>query len=208
MVSRFDYRTRLYPEDMKSCWVIILVAIACSPQDDKTPRVSKEPISVRGWIADVERPAAAAYPTRETEAARKVQLFQATNVWVDNAPYVSGGVAENGAFILLDVPPGNTTITFSAPGAAAARLVLQNVPGNADVFVPGLVLRPSSVSILDPKAVQVRMAAHVSKPELTAGKATVAGVVIPIINTPYSAMTDRHDYPNPPGTFAPLATVR
>jgi hypothetical protein len=192
---------------MKSFWVMILIAIGCTPEQN-TPRVSRDPISVRGWILDVERPATAAYPTKETEDARRVELFQATNVWVDNAPYVSGGVAENGAFILLDVPPGNPTITFSAPGAPAARLVLQNVPGNADVIIPGIVLRQDSVALADPKAVQVRMAARVSKPEQTSATAIVAGTPVPITNTPYSAMTDRHDYPNPPGAFAPLATVR
>jgi hypothetical protein len=198
---------RLYPEPMKSCWVMVLIAMGCSAEQS-APRVSRDPISVRGWIMDVERPVTAAYPTRETEAARRVQLFQATNVWVDNAPYVSGGVAENGAFILLDVPPGNPTITFSAPGAPAAKLVLQNVPGNADLIIPGIVLRRDSVALTDPKAVQVRMAAHISNPQVTAATVIVAGTPVPITNTPYSAMTDRHDFPNPPGTFAPLATVR
>jgi len=144
----------------------------------------------------------------ETEIARKMQLFQATNVWIENAPYVSGGVAENGSFLLLDVPPGNLTITFSAPGAPAARLVLQNVPGNADVFIPGLILRRDSVGLLDPKAVQVRMAASVPKPVPTSARALIAGVPIAVTNTPFAAMNDRHDYPNPPGDMAPLATVR
>ena len=192
---------------MKSCWLLLLAAIACSP-DSNVPRVSREPISVRGWIYDVERPTPAAYPTRETEAARRVQLFQATNIWVDNAPYVSGGVAENGAFILLDVPPGNPTITFSAPGAPAAKLELQNIPGNADVFVPGIVLRNNSLVVADPKSIQVRMAARVSKPAPTGANAVVAGATVPVMNTPLAAMSDRHDYPNPPGAPVPLATVR
>lgn len=187
---------------------VLLLLAACGGHEAPQPRVSAEPISVRGWIADVDEPANAPYRTRETEIVRKMQLFRSTNVWIENAPYVSGGVAENGSFLLLDVPPGNLTITFSAPGAPAARLVLQNVPGNADVFVPGLVLRRDSVALLDPKLVQVRMAAHVSKPSPTGAKAVIAGTTVAVTNTPYNAMTDRHDYPNPPGDMTPLATVR
>ena len=192
---------------MKCWWVLILAVTGCA-QEAGTPHVSKEPISVRGWIADVEHPQAASFPTKETEDARKAQLFQATNVWVDNAPYVSGGVAENGAFILLDVPPGNTTVVFSAPGAPSAKLVLQNIPGNADVFVPGVILRANDVTVVDPKAVQVRMAMHVTRPTPSGVSSSVAGIPVPVVNTPLTAMTDRHDYPTPPGTFRPLARVR
>ena len=193
---------------MRAAPILLILLAACGNPDPNAPHVSKEPMSVRGWIADVEQPPNALYRMKETEDARRIQLFQSTNVWVDNAPYVSGGVAENGSFLLLDVPPGNITIEFSAPGAASAKLVLRNVPGNADVFVPGVVLRNGTVALLDPKAVQVRMAAHVDKPSPTGAKCVVAGATIPVMNTPFSAMTDRHDYPNPPGTLHPLATVR
>jgi hypothetical protein len=184
-----------------------LVIAACTKPDANTPRVSKEPISVRGWIADVEGPRAA-FQTPETEAARKLQIFQAVTVWVDNAPYVSGGVAENGSFILLDVPPGNTTITFTAPGAPAARLVLENIPGHADVLVPAMLLKADSVAFLEPKNVQVRLAAKISKPAPTGRIAHVGGLAVPVINTPIAAMSDRHEYPTPPGGPSPLATVK
>ena len=186
---------------------LILLA-ACGSPDANTPRVSKEPLSVRGWITDVEQPPNAPFRTKETEAARRIALFQSANLWVDNAPYVSGGVAPNGSFILLDVPPGNITIEFSAQGAQSAKLVLQNIPGDADVFVPGLILRNGNVAVLDPKAIQVRMAARVAKPAPTGRTAIVAGVTVPVMNTPLAQMSDRHDYPNPPGTLTPLATVR
>src|SRR5712691_7349678 len=121
-----------------------LVISACGPSEPVGPLLSKEPISVRGWIVDVEGAASSSYQTVETEAFRKSQLFQTMNVWVDNAPFVSGGVAETGAFLLLDVPPGNVTVVFSTAGAPAAKLVLQNIPGNADVFVPAILLRRDS----------------------------------------------------------------
>src|SRR5437868_14434802 len=92
----------------------------CGGQSSPAPALSRAPISVRGWIADVEHPADGATRTVEAEMARRAQLFQSTSVFVENAPYVSGGVAENGSFVLLDVPPGNTRIAFTAPGAPEA----------------------------------------------------------------------------------------
>jgi hypothetical protein len=173
------------------------------------PRVSKEPISVRGWIVDVEGGPNAPFRTAETEAARKQHLFQAAYVEVVNAPYVSGGIAENGSFILLDVPPGKVTIVFSAPGAQAARLDMENVPGNADIYLPALLLKPASVELTDPAAVKVRLAARVETPQPAGLTAVVAGKRFPVVNTPIAQMADRHDYPTPPSLgVAPLATVK
>jgi hypothetical protein len=187
-----------------------LAAIACGPSNTGGPVVSREPISVRGWVTDVEGGSSSSFRTVETEAARKFQLFKATSVWVDNAPYVSGGVQENGSFLLLDVPPGNVTINFAAPGAPDAKLVLQNVPGNADVYVPGLILKKNGVDFTDPAAVQVRVAARIDKPRVTAQKAIIAGRPIPIVESPLAQLTDRHEFPTPPGggAGAPLATVK
>lgn len=187
--------------------LLLLLVIACGPSNPNAPRVSKEPTSVRGWIVDVAGAPRAPFQTPETDVVRRIQLFKATNIWVDNAPYVSGGVAENGAFLLLDVPPGNITVTFSAPGAQNARLVLQNIPGNADVFVPSIVLKPDGVQLLDPKAVQVRLAAQVDKPTPTRLTAIVAGLAVPVMNTPIGQLVDRHEYPVPVG-FRPVATVK
>jgi hypothetical protein len=171
--------------------------------------LSKVPISVRGWIADVERPAGDdSIRTIETEMARRAELFGATTVWVENAPYVSGGVAENGSFVLLDVPPGNVTITFTAPGVEAAALTLENIPGTADVLIPGLELKRSGVTLADPTAVRIRLASRAVDQARPTGKtALVAGQAVPVVETPLSQMTDRRDFPPPPN-FAPVATVR
>ena len=185
----------------------LLLLLACGQPSG--PVVSKEPISVRGWIVDDEGWPIPPFHTVETEAARKMQIFQSTSVWVDGAPYVSGGVQENGAFLLLDVPPGNVIITFSAPGAPESKLVFRNIPGNADVFVPSLLLKKVGVQLLDPAGVKVRMAAHVDKPQPTRQFAIVAGLKVPVVDTPYAQMDDRHDFPVPPaGGPAPLAIVR
>jgi hypothetical protein len=189
--------------------LVLLIAACSDPSQPSSPGVSKEPISVRGWIIDVDGGEnAAAFHSIETESERKTSLFHQTNVWVENAPYVSGGVAETGAFLLLDVPPGNLTITFTAPGAPAAHLVLADIPGNADVFVPAMLLKKGSVALLDPKSVTVRMAAHIDKAVPSGQFAIVAGERIAVMNTPIAQMSDRHDYPMAPATLRPLATVK
>ncbi|HEY8132392.1 MAG TPA: hypothetical protein VII12_10910 [Thermoanaerobaculia bacterium] len=187
---------------------LTLVITACSDSNPNGPRVSKEPISVRGWIVDVAGSPTVPYQTPETEAVRRTQLFQSIGVWVDNAPYVSGGIAENGSFILLDVPPGNTTITFTPPGGTGARLILENIPGNADVLIPAMLLKGDSVELLEPTNVKVRLTAKVDRPTPSGLTARVAGLAVPVLKLPIAAMTDRQDYPHPPEGLKPLATFK
>jgi hypothetical protein len=188
---------------------LLILAAACGGPEPGTPVVSKDPISVRGWILDVDQGESSTYKTVETEAARKAALYQSTNIWVDNAPYVSGGVAPTGSFLLLDVPPGTAVIELTPPDSPTARLRMENIPGNADVFLPALIIRKDQVVLADPKAVKVRVAVRVDKAAPSGAFATIGGQRIPIINTPIAEMTDRHDYPTPPnGGTAPLATVK
>ena len=186
----------------------ILALVACGGGETPSTRqqLSKNPLSVRGWIADIERASRGDIQTPETEGARLLQTFQATNIWIDGVTFVSGGVAETGAFILLDVPPGNVTISFNAPGAEDARLVLQDVPGNADVFVPALMLKRGGSTTLQPEGIRVRIPASVDKPRDTGRKAIVAGVTVPIFEAPFSAFGDRRDYPE--RGVRPLAIVK
>jgi len=192
----------------RSALFLALIVLSCSKESTQRPTfaaLSKDPTSVRGWIADVEtRSSGEVYRTTETEAARRAAMFQAANVWIDNAPYVSGGIAENGAFVLLDVPPGDVIISFSTPTIPLARLPLMKIPGNADVLVPGLILKlDGSVGVEDPKALKVRV--PVKLPPM---KTTVAGVPVEPTQVPIQAMVDRHDYLMPPPTIAPVATVK
>lgn len=190
-------------------WVPLLllafVALGCEEPLPGSIPLSKEPISVRGWIADVE--GATKSPIPQVEAARRLELFQQVYVEVANAPYVSGGIGENGSFLLLDVPPGNATITFMAPGAPAARLVLQNVPGNADVLIPALLLKPSGVALLDPGAVVVRLAGKDREHRKTGLLVSVAGTKVPVIEVPLGELADRRDHPNPPAAVSGVVPV-
>lgn len=185
-----------------------LVALASCGGGEKSATVyemSNEPVSVRGWILDVKGAQHAESP--ELEIARRAQLFQSSSVWVENAQYASGGIAENGAFIVLDVPPNTATLGFNAPGAETAQLVFKDVPGSAEVFVPDLILQNGGATVLDPKKIQVRLPASVDKARPTGRNAIIAGYSVPIVETPLNEMANRRDYPNPPG-YRPVAVVK
>lgn len=186
---------------------LVFLSVACGGEqsDDSVYSLSRKPVSVRGWITDVKGATRAENP--DIEIARRTELFTSSSVWVENSQYASGGIAENGAFIILDVPPGSATIGFNAPGAENARIVLQNVPGTADVIIPDVVLEPGGATVLDPKAIQVRLPAEVEQPRPTGKTAMVNNYVVPIIETPLGQMRDRREYPNP-GGFRPVATVK
>jgi hypothetical protein len=188
---------------MKRAFLIALtVALAsCGGSENKpaAPVMAKNPLSVRGWILDIEGGGAGTEKTVETEVARLTQMFEATNIWIDNAPFVSGGVAETGAFILLDVPPGNVTISFNAPGAETARLTLQNIPGSADVIIPGVLLKPNGSTIPNPAGIRVRIPGRIAAPRPTGAKAIVGGHEVPVTEEPLSAFNDRRDYPDTGG---------
>ena len=192
----------------RSLFTLVLAALAACGGGEKKSSVydmSRQPVSVRGWIADVKGAKHSDIP--DVEIARRTQLFQSSSVWVENTEYASGGIAENGAFIILDVPPLNATVGFNAPGAETAKLLLKDVPGTADVFIPDVLLEPGGATVLDPKKILVRLPAEVSKARRTNRTATIAGYTVPIIEVPLGEMTDRRDYPNP-GGFRPVATVR
>jgi hypothetical protein len=187
--------------------VALLLLAACGGEksDDSVFSLSRDPISVRGWILDVK--GAQRGETMEIEVARRTALFQATSVWVENVQYASGGIAENGAFIVLDVPPQQATLGFNAPGAETARIELKNVPATADVLIPDVILQNGGATVLDPSKIVVRVAADVEKVTPLGKTASVAGYEVPVVQVPLSTMADRRDYPKPPG-YRPLATVR
>ena len=185
--------------------LLALVIAACGGEQGPSYAVS-DPVSVRGWITDVK--GAQRGETIEMEMARRTQLFQSSSVWVEQSQYASGGIAENGAFIILDVPPQTATLGFNAPGAETAKIELRGIPGNADVFIPNVVLEPGGAKVLDPKAIVVRVpSSDVEKATPTGKMASVAGYQVPVMEMPLSAFADRRDYPQPSG-FRPVATVK
>jgi hypothetical protein len=186
----------------------LLFVLACSGEkqsEESIYAMNREPTSVRGWIADVA--GAKHADTFEIEIARRQQLFQATSLWVENNQYASGGIAGNGAFVILDVPPQKATIGFNAPGAEDAKLVLSGVPGNADVFIPDVVLERGGARVLDPAKILIRLPMKIDKAKPTGKTAMIGPYTVPITATPLGQLADRRDYPNP-GGFRPVATVK
>jgi hypothetical protein len=184
---------------------IALAACGGGSSENSVYKLSRDPVSVRGWIVDVK--GAQHSDIMDVEIARRTQLFQSSTVWVEKTEFASGGIAENGGFIILDVPPMNATIGFNAPGAETAKIVLEGVPGTADVFIPDLLLEPNGATVLDPKKILVRLPADVDKPTPSGKTAKVGSYTVPIILTPLGQMIDRRDYPSPAG-FRPVATVK
>lgn len=184
---------------------MLLALAACKAEEGGAFRPPSDPISVRGWILDVK--GAQRAETIEMELARRSQLFLSSSVWVENGDYASGGIAENGAFVVLDVPPPNPTLGFNAPGAETAKVAMQDIPPLADVFIPDLILENGGATVLDPKKIVVRLAGSVSKATPTGKMAKVAGYSVPVIEVPTSEMMDRRDYPPVPG-YRPVATVK
>lgn len=185
-----------------------LVALAACKGEEKSDSIyllNREPVSVRGWIRDVA--GAKQGETIEMELARRQGLFAATSLWVESSPYASGGIAGNGAFVILDVPPQSATIGFNAPGAETAKLVMQGIPGNAEVFIPDIILERGGSKVLDPKKIQVKLPAKIDKARATGQYANVGGYKVPIVLTPLNQFTERREYPEPPG-FRPVATVK
>lgn len=188
----------------------LLILAACGGGEAKdgsaAAQLSRTPVSVRGWVLDVKDARSA--DNIDMELARRAQLFAATSLWIEGSRYASGGIAENGAFIVLDVPPGTSTLGFNAPGAETAKIVMENVPGNADVMLPNVILENGGATFLDPSQLVVRLPdSSVDKPTPTGEYATFNGVRAPIVKTPLREMMNRREYPEPPG-YRPLATVR
>lgn len=184
---------------------LFLIA-ACGETDPNSAQfLNRKPCSVRGWVLDVK--GAKHAETMELEIARRTELFAGASIWVENTEFATGGIAENGAFVILDVPPQKATIGFQAAGADQAKLELVNIPPTADVFIPDVILEPGGATVRDPKAIQVRVPADVDAPRATGQTATVAGVQVPIMEAPLNTFGTRREYPNP-GGFRPVATYK
>ncbi|HVT43239.1 MAG TPA: hypothetical protein VMT00_02510 [Thermoanaerobaculia bacterium] len=177
--------------------IATLSLLACGGSESRQQFV-RDPVSVRGWIGEITSPGIypVADPTRQH--AQRLALLQQTTVSVVDVEFASGGVAETGAFIILDVPPGNSVIEFNAPGIPESRLVLERIPPSADLFIPAIAVKPEGVELLQPEQVRIRIPGNVTEATKTAATASINGFEFPVHEVPLRDLVDRRDYPDVP----------
>lgn len=182
---------------------LLLAACSGSESLEKEGRGSfkKGPVSIRGWIAEID------LGTKQPDGVFSVtepggtvghyqrELFKETNFSVRDVPYASGGVADDGSFIILDAPPGKVTVDMQAPGVPLVPLVLENIPPNADVFVPSIKLYPDRFELLEPHRVLVRVPSEGTQRKKAAAQAIVGGLRVDVWEVPLREMMDRRDWP-------------
>lgn len=180
--------------------MVLLAAIAAGcGSEDSGPEVSKSPASVRGWIGDIELPPNETYRLMEKTTGinqLKLQILQGTTLSVAGTQVASGGIAENGSFIILDVAPGSVTVIFSAPGLPENMLTIENVPPNADILLPGVELTLKGPSI-DPKRVVARIPEERGRETPVPAPIRVMGQEVPVRVSSLNELVDRRDYPEP-----------
>ncbi|MDX1584270.1 MAG: hypothetical protein R3338_11790 [Thermoanaerobaculia bacterium] len=155
---------------------------------EPTPRgdLPHGPVSIRGWVARVE-----GVPNYGQDG----NLYD-LNAYVEGIERVSGGVQEDGAFIILGVPPGESTIVFQAPGVDDAAIHFQGLPPKADVLLPGIVLTPDGVSIPRPELAKVRIPnGRGTEVEQVESETTANSLELPTYLVPIRALGDRLNYP-------------
>jgi hypothetical protein len=176
---------------------LLLIPLGCSAPEGPGQGPGNTPISVRGWISYVQLPPQELMKVTDPVKARQrmVQFLRDTNLYVVDMPFVSGSIAETGAFIMLDVPPGDVTVRFQPPGLPEGELVLRNLPGNADVILPGLTIDGEKVSLLDPSKAVVRIPSEGSERRKLDLVVMVGDQQIDVWEVPYNDLVDRREFP-------------
>lgn len=177
----------------------LLVAAACGGGEGTGMRpkgLSDTPTSVRGWVDVIEPVGAAPIADPTLAMQRQAELLADTSVSVEGVDFASGGVSPNGAFLILDVPPTKSVISFNAPGAQA-QLHLDGVPPYADVFIPYIALKNNKVILMRPDRVTVRVASATNQRKRLAQFATIEGLKVPVDEVPIKDLGDRRDFPDP-----------
>ncbi len=180
--------------------VIPLLLAGCSaPSPAGSSGPGKSPVSVRGWIADVELPPSDMMMVTDPLMAiqKKYAMFRDTAISVEGVTYVSGAMAETGAFIMLDVPPGDSIINFQPPGLPDAQLRLRQIPGSADVLLPGLVIRGTTVVLKNPEDAMVRLPGKGTERKKLDISAFAGDQRIAVWEVPFGELGDRREYPTP-----------
>lgn len=192
---------------------LILSGCADTPELAAERERRRSPISIRGWIWDVEAPAPTVPGTLSVvgelgDQERKARIFQQTYISIDNVTYASGGLIDTGAFVILDAPPRNLTMLIQTPVFTDYRIPMQRIPPNADVYLPGIVLDAKGVHFAEPEKLRVRIPGEKSGP--TGETALIGGHEVPIETATISELVNRREYPEitPPESAQPSASAQ
>ena len=186
--------------------LLALLCFACSDSEslDHEGRGSfrRGPLSIRGWFDEIAvgTPPADVFSVTDPNAripAYQRQLFEETNISLEGVSYASGGVSDNGAFIILDAPPGDLTLNMQAPGVPLVQMTLEDIPPNADVFIPGIKLYSDRFEIVRPDQILIRVPIRGGERRKSTQTARVGEHTVDIWQVPLREMMDRRDWPVP-----------
>lgn len=178
-------------------FLVPLLLSACAAPENPGQGPGKTPISVRGWIAYIQLPPQELMKVSDPEQARRHmrQFMEDTNIYVVDMPFVSGSIAETGAFMMLDIPPGDVRIRFQPPGLPEAELLLRNLPGNADVLLPALKIENDQVTLMDPSKAVVRIPVDGGERRKVDSTVFAGSHEIEVWEVPFGDLVDRRDFP-------------
>ncbi|MEO8215703.1 MAG: hypothetical protein ABI718_01325 [Acidobacteriota bacterium] len=176
-----------------------LVVISCNDKP-AGPAMSRTPVSIRGWIEEIEPPDTELYRLRSKTAGaaeQRAEIFKQASINVAETDIASGGIGETGSFIILDVPPGKVTLSFTSPGIARSDLLMTGVPPNADILLPSVSVGRDGTKLLNPDAVVVRVPITSEDPHPHFPPVNIGGRSIPVRAVSLDDLMDRRDYPTP-----------
>ena len=169
----------------------VLVVSSCGGGETTTRRPAQNPISIRGWIMDIEGTPSdipdVAFPAINRAP---IQYILDANVYVPDQQYVSGTI-ENGSFVMLDVANGDATIMFQAAGIADSPMRVKGVPPSADLVLPGIVIGKEISYVADSRRAMVRIPSNVAEVEEVPSTTFVNDEKISTYNIPIKKMGDR-----------------
>lgn len=201
-----------------NCRLMVIVAgVAAFFGCTDTPELAAErerrrsPVSIRGYIWDIDIPAPAMPGTlsvvdpAQADTERKARIFGQTYISIDDVNYASGGLIDTGAFVILDAPPRDVTMLIQPPVVPDQRIVMHRIPPNADVYLPGIIIDRQGLRFADPSKLRVRIPGETARG--TGQTAQIGPHEVPIEEVPVSELMNRREYPEPvPPAGEPPAT--
>lgn len=173
---------------------LLVLAFVIGSCEEPRSQIVNHPVSIRGWIADVERTIPPGVsPNVIIQGNTLEDYIQQSNVYLKGGKLITGGLM-NGSFIMMDVPPGDATIVFQAPGIYQSPMTIHGIPPAADVVLSGVDITKHGTKLDDPSKALVRIAAKIDKMREIPSTTTINGVKIRTVEVPLVKMGDRMNY--------------